>query len=234
MRVFDVMTPDVQLCTPEDTVRDAAEAMGELDVGLLPVAEDNCLVGMISDRDIAIRAVGKGCGPDTKIRDVMTSGVKYCFDDQDIESVSWNMGDMQVRRLPVLSRQKRLVGIISLGDIARSQAGDVTAASLHQISQPERKTRRGRTREAVPRGRLLFLIVEQAAQGPVPSITRELVNCPFPADVPQRPHELRIGDEGARLPVAVHLKTPGLATPLAPGHSIGLKDSCRRLISRCS
>jgi CBS domain-containing protein len=136
MRVFDVMTPVVQLCTPEDTVRDAAEAMAELDVGLLPVAEDNCLVGMISDRDIAVRAVGKGCGPDTKIRDVMTPGVKYCFDDQDIESVSWNMGDIQVRRLPVLSRQKRLVGIISLGDIARSRAGDVTAASLHQISQP--------------------------------------------------------------------------------------------------
>ncbi len=136
MKISDVMTPDVQLCTPEDTVRDAAEAMAELDVGLLPVAQDDHLVGMISDRDIAVRAVGKGRGPDTRIRDVMTADVKYCFDDQDVESVSWNMGDIQVRRLPVLSRQKRLVGIISLGDIARSQAGDVTAGSLHQISQP--------------------------------------------------------------------------------------------------
>jgi CBS domain-containing protein len=136
MKISDVMTPDVQLCTPEDTVRDAAEAMAELDVGLLPVAQDDHLVGMISDRDVAVRAVGKGRGPDTRIRDVMTADVKYCFDDQDVESVSWNMGDIQVRRLPVLNRQKRLVGIISLGDIARSQAGDVTAGSLHQISQP--------------------------------------------------------------------------------------------------
>ncbi|WP_407179024.1 CBS domain-containing protein [Bradyrhizobium sp. STM 3562] len=136
MRVSEVMTADVQLCTPEDTVRDAAEAMWELDVGLLPVAEDDHLVGMISDRDIAVRAIGKGRGPDTRIRAVMTPDVKYCFDDQDVEEVSWNMGDIQVRRLPVLDRGKRLVGIVSLGDIARSQAGDVTAASLHQICQP--------------------------------------------------------------------------------------------------
>lgn len=91
---------------------------------------------MVTDRDIAIRVIGKGRGPDTKIKEAMTPDVKYCFEDQDIESVSFNMGDIQVRRLPVLNRQKRLVGIISLGDIARSQAGDATAASLHQISRP--------------------------------------------------------------------------------------------------
>src|SRR5439155_21565283 len=85
----------------------------QLDVGLLPVAEDDHLVGMITDRDLTIRVLGKGRGPDTKIKAVMTPDVKYCFEDQDLESVCWNMGDIQVRRLPVLSRQKRLVGILS-------------------------------------------------------------------------------------------------------------------------
>jgi len=144
MKVADAMTGVVQLCTPEDTVRDAAEAMAELDVGLLPVAEGDRLVGMISDRDIAIRAVGNGRGPDTRIGEVMTADVKYCFDDEELEQVSWNMGDIQVRRLPVLNRQKRLVGIISLGDIARSQAGDATAASLHEISRPGGQHTQGR------------------------------------------------------------------------------------------
>lgn len=113
LKVSDVMTSDVQLCTTEDTVEEAAEAMAQLDVGLLPVAEDDHLVGMITDRDLAIRVLGKGRGPDTKIKAVMTPDVKYCFEDQDLESVCWNMGDIQVRRLPVLSRQKRLVGILS-------------------------------------------------------------------------------------------------------------------------
>jgi CBS domain-containing protein len=136
MKVSDVMTPDVQLCTPNDTIKDAAEAMAELDVGLLPVAENDRLVGMISDRDIAVRAIAQGRGPDTRIGDIMTPDVKYCFDDQDLEMVSWNMGDIQVRRLPVVNRQKRLVGIIALADIARRQDGGATAASLHQISRP--------------------------------------------------------------------------------------------------
>ncbi|MGY4282899.1 CBS domain-containing protein [Bradyrhizobium sp. LM2.7] len=136
MKVSDVMTSDVQLCTPEDTVGDVAQAMARLDVGLLPVAEGDYLVGMITDRDLAIRVLGKGRGPDTQIKAVMTPDVKYCFEDQDLETVSWNMGDIQVRRLPVLNRQKRLVGILSLGDIARSHERDATAASLQQISRP--------------------------------------------------------------------------------------------------
>ncbi|MGH6678189.1 MAG: CBS domain-containing protein [Bradyrhizobium sp.] len=136
MKVADVMTSEVQLCTPDDTIKDAAEAMINLDIGLLPVAEGDHLVGMISDRDIAIRAVGRGRGADTKIGDVMTHDIKYCFNDEDLESVSRNMGDIQVRRLPVLNRDKRLVGIISLGDIAKCQIEHATAASLNQISRP--------------------------------------------------------------------------------------------------
>jgi len=91
---------------------------------------------MISDRDIAIRGVAMGRGPDSRVRDVMTADVKYCFDDQDIEEVTENMGDIQVRRLPVLDRDKRLVGIIALGDIARRNMGDGTAEALGQISRP--------------------------------------------------------------------------------------------------
>ena len=136
MKVRDAMTTEVQLCTPDDTLRDAAEAMAALNCGLLPVTDNERLVGMISDRDIAIRGVAMGRGPDSRIGDVMTADVKYCFEDQDLETVSWNMGDIQVRRLPVLNRQKRLVGILSLGDIARSHERDATGASLQQISRP--------------------------------------------------------------------------------------------------
>ena len=136
MRVCDAMTPDVQLCTPDDTLRDAAEAMAALGVGLLPVSDTDRLVGMISDRDIAIRGVAMGRGPDSRVGDVMTTDVKYCFEDQDLEEVTANMGDIQVRRLPVLNRQKRLVGIIALGDIARVQAGDGTGDALGAISRP--------------------------------------------------------------------------------------------------
>ena len=136
MKVRDAMTTEVQLCTPDDTLRDAAEAMAALNCGLLPVTDNERLVGMISDRDIAIRGVAMGRGPDARIADVMTADVKSCFEDQDIEEVTANMGDIQVRRLPVLNRKKQLVGIIALGDIARAQAGDGTAAALSRISRP--------------------------------------------------------------------------------------------------
>ena len=106
MRVCDAMTPEVQLCTPQDTLKEAAEAMAALGVGLLPVADNDRLVGMISDRDIAIRGIGMGRGPDSRVGDVMTADVKYCFEDQDLEEVTANMGDIQVRRLPVLNRDK--------------------------------------------------------------------------------------------------------------------------------
>jgi len=136
MKVRDAMTPDVQLCTPDDTLKDAAEAMGALGIGLLPVADNDRLVGMISDRDIAVRGVGMGCGPDSRVGDVMTAEVMYCYEDQDLEEITANMGDIQVRRLPVLSRDKRLIGIIALGDIALVQASDGTGAALSRISRP--------------------------------------------------------------------------------------------------
>jgi len=136
MRACDVMTTDVQLCTPEDTLKDAAEAMAALSVGLLPVMADDRLVGMISDRDIAVRGIGMGRGPDTRVADVMTNEVKYCFDDQDLAEIAANMGELQIRRLPVLNRQKRLVGILALGDLVQADGSAGAGDALRQISRP--------------------------------------------------------------------------------------------------
>lgn len=136
MRVSEIMTTSVQLCTPDDTLKDAAEAMGALGVGLLPVTDNERLLGMISDRDIAVRGIGMGRGPDSRVGDVMTTEVLYCFEDQTLEEVAANMGDQQIRRLPVLNRDKRLVGIISLGDIAQASADGRGAEALSLISRP--------------------------------------------------------------------------------------------------
>lgn len=135
MRVSEVMTPDVRVIAPDDTIKRAAQMMGEIDAGVLPVGENDRLVGMITDRDIAIRGVGLDKGPDAPVSEVMTEDVRYCFEDEDLEHVTQNMSDIQVRRLPVLNRDKRLVGIVSIGDIAvehEQQAG----GALGGISEP--------------------------------------------------------------------------------------------------
>ena len=136
MKVSEAMTRDVRVASPDETIRKAAQTMADLDAGVLPVGEKDHLVGMITDRDIAIRGVAKGKGPKAKVRDVMTEDVKYCFDDQDIEEVTRNMADIQVRRLPVLNRDKRLVGILSLGDVAISHDGKSAGDALRGISRP--------------------------------------------------------------------------------------------------
>ncbi len=118
MRVSDCMTRDVRMANPNETLRDAAQLMAELDAGVLPVSDGDRLVGMITDRDICIRAVAQGKGPDTKVSDIMSREVRYCFDDEESDAVLRNMGDIQVRRLPVLNREKRLIGIVSLADLA--------------------------------------------------------------------------------------------------------------------
>jgi CBS domain-containing protein len=136
MKVSEVMTRDVQLIEPTQTIRDAAKLMAELDAGIMLVREGDRLVGMITDRDIAVRAVAESKGPDTSIREVMTEDVKYCYDDDDTEDVARNMADIQVRRLPVLTRDKRLVGIISLGDMAMSNGSSRVGEAVAGISQP--------------------------------------------------------------------------------------------------
>jgi CBS domain-containing protein len=118
MRVSEAMTRDVRLAQPGQTIRDAARIMADIDAGSVPVSENDRLVGMITDRDIAVRAVAAGKGPDTPVREVMSQDVKYCYDDEDLDHVARNLGDIRVRRLPVVNRDKRLVGIVSLGDLA--------------------------------------------------------------------------------------------------------------------
>jgi CBS domain-containing protein len=136
MKVRDAMTRDVQTVSPDQSIAEAARIMADIDAGAVPVGENDRLVGMLTDRDIAIRAVAGRKSPDTKVRAVMTRDVKYCFDDEDIEHVAANMGDIQVRRLPVMNREKRLVGIVSLGDIAITHVPEVAGTGLAGISEP--------------------------------------------------------------------------------------------------
>jgi CBS domain-containing protein len=135
MRVSEAMTRDVRIANPGQSIRDVAKIMAEIDAGSMPVGENDRLVGMITDRDIAIRAIAKGKGPDTPVRDVMSKDVKYCYEDEDLEHVARNMGDIQVRRLPVVSRDKRLVGIVSLGDVAQNEDSETTGETTAGVSQ---------------------------------------------------------------------------------------------------
>ncbi|HZT25901.1 MAG TPA: CBS domain-containing protein [Pseudolabrys sp.] len=136
MKVSETMTREVHIASPDETLQHAAREMAGIDAGALPVGEGDRLVGMITDRDIAIKGVANGKGPNTPVREVMTEDVKYCFDDQEIDEVIANMADIQVRRLPVLNHDKRLVGIVSLGDIALSKDGSGTGKALSGISRP--------------------------------------------------------------------------------------------------
>ncbi len=135
MKIKDVMTPDVRIANPDQSIREAAMMMLDLDAGSLPVGNEERLVGMITDRDIAVRAVALGKGPDTPVSEVMTTDVKYCFDDEDTDHVAQNMGDQQLRRLPVVDRQKKLVGIVSLGDLATRDANGDAGEALTDISR---------------------------------------------------------------------------------------------------
>ena len=134
MKVSEAMTRDVQVTSPSQTIKDAAKIMASIDVGIVPVGENDRLVGMVTDRDIAVRGVAEGKGPDAKVSEVMTADVKYCFDDEDVEHVCQNLADQQIRRIPVVNRDKRLVGILSIGDLAIS-AGS-TGDTLAGISRP--------------------------------------------------------------------------------------------------
>jgi CBS domain-containing protein len=136
MRISEAMTRDVHLARPDQTIQDAAKLMAEIDSGALPVTDGDRLIGMVTDRDLAIRAVAQGKGPQTSVREVMSPDVKYCFDDEDTQEVAHNMADIQMRRLPVVNRDKRLVGIISLGDLATSEGARPAGEALKGISEP--------------------------------------------------------------------------------------------------
>lgn len=139
MQIKDLMTRDVGLIDPARTISEASRMMKDDDVGVLPVAEDDRLVGMISDRDIVVRAVADGKDPAaTPVRDAMSERILCCYEDQSPEDVAANMGENRVRRLPVLNHDKRLVGIVSLGDLSVKGAAGEAGAALGAISQPAR------------------------------------------------------------------------------------------------
>src|SRR5438105_11139319 len=139
MKVKEIMDPRVAVVHADNTVQEAAQKMKDLDVGPLPVCQDDRLVGIITDRDITVRSVAEGYDPwTTQVREVMSRGEIYsCYEDEDVEDAARVMRDKQVRRLPVLNRQQRLVGIVSLGDVAIG-TGDVRRAgeTLRDVSQP--------------------------------------------------------------------------------------------------
>jgi len=130
------MTREVRIATPGQSIRDVAKIMDEINAGAMPVGENDRLVGMITDRDIAIRAVALGKGPDTPVRDVMsTEQVLYCYEDEELAHVAKNMGEEQVRRLPVVNREKRLVGIVSLGNLAQTE-GRAASKAVKGVTKP--------------------------------------------------------------------------------------------------
>lgn len=136
MQIREAMSRDVRTVAPDATIREAARLMADIDAGILPVAEGDQLVGIITDRDITIRAIAAGKGPDTTVGEAMSHEVKYCYEDQDVDDVCENMAQQQLRRLPVVSREKRLVGIVSLADITGSGETDHAGEALEGITRP--------------------------------------------------------------------------------------------------
>ena len=135
MLVKEAMSREVKIVAPNQPLQEAARIMLDIDVGALPVGENDKLVGMITDRDIAVRGVAAGKAPTTCVREVMSRDVRYCYEDEDTAHVARNMAEQQVRRLPVVDRNKRLVGILSLADLATSAKTGQATAALSGISQ---------------------------------------------------------------------------------------------------
>lgn len=135
MLVSRAMTHNVRLVTSDHSISDAAWIMADCAVGALPVGDNDRLVGMITDRDITVRAVAQGLPPDTRVGDVMSREVKYCFDDDEVSQVEHTIGDLHIHRLPVLNRSKRLVGIVSLADIAIAREQDAADAADEALSE---------------------------------------------------------------------------------------------------
>lgn len=142
MRISEIMTRDPELIDPNSSIRDAARRMKDEDIGALPIGENDRLIGMVTDRDIAIRAVAEDRDPtSTRVRDVMSEKIYYCFEDDDIESAARCMAENRVRRLPILNRDKRLTGIVSLADIAQT-GEECEKVALEGVSEPSSEARR--------------------------------------------------------------------------------------------
>ena len=139
-KVKDVMTPECEWVEPGTSLVEAAKLMKKRDCGFLPIGENDKLIGMVTDRDIAIRAIAEGKDPNkTDVKSIMTPKTYYCYEDQDVDEVCQNMGDIKVRRLPVVNRDKRLVGIVSFGDVSQAAASNEVGESQRQITEETAK-----------------------------------------------------------------------------------------------
>jgi CBS domain-containing protein len=139
MKLSEIMTREVEIIQPDDTLRLAAQKMRDRDIGFLPVCDGDSLMGVLSDRDITIRAFADGMDINVMLgRDLMTTPAIYCFDDQDVKDAAKLMGENQIRRLVILGREsERVVGVISLGDLARKGITDISGQVLQRVSEPE-------------------------------------------------------------------------------------------------
>jgi CBS domain-containing protein len=136
MKVSEVMTREVQTVRPDQPVQQAASFMLNADAGSIPVTDGERLIGMITDRDITVRGVANGYGPDTPVRELMTNEIICAREDDDVDDVASKMSEAQVRRLPVIDRDERLCGIVSLGDLSRDADEDCAAEALEGVTQP--------------------------------------------------------------------------------------------------
>ena len=136
MKVSDVMTRDVRTVRPTTTAQEAASFMLQEDAGSMPVSDGDRLIGMITDRDIAVRGVANGHGPDTPVSELMTDDIVCVREDEDVEEVATKMSRAQVRRLPVIDDNQRLCGIVSLGDLSRETDDESATQALEGVSQP--------------------------------------------------------------------------------------------------
>jgi CBS domain-containing protein len=137
MKVRDIMTPNVRCIAPETSLKEAATLMNDLDVGALPICDHDRLAGMLTDRDIALKGVARGCDPEkTPARDAMTQGIVFIYDDQDVGEAARLFETKQIRRLPVLNHERRMVGIVSLGDLAVNAGEGIGGEALKEVSQP--------------------------------------------------------------------------------------------------
>ncbi len=141
-RVNEIMSHDVVQVAPTDSIQYAAELMSRFDIGALPVCQHHQIVGIITDRDLTVRALAAGRGPDTPVSEVASQPVQWCFDDDYVAAIQQQMGSAQLRRLPVISRDQELIGMLSIGDIATrcdEISRDVIATTIERISQPRQQ-----------------------------------------------------------------------------------------------
>ena len=136
MKISEVMTTEVETISADQTAREAASFMLRADAGSIPVCDGDRVVGMITDRDIAVRGVAEGRGPDTPVSELMSDGIICAREDDDIHDVARRMSEEQVRRLPVLDAADRLCGIVSLGDLSRETRGEAARQALEGVSAP--------------------------------------------------------------------------------------------------